>query len=77
MNHLLTNRVLYAILAFLSFSCVLLVVKPSFIFHENGDLKQFGFGKNETLLSFGILSVVIPVISFYVFSSYDALKKHV
>jgi len=75
MKHLLTNRVLYTIVASLSIFCLILVVKPSFMIKDNGDLKEFGMDENQTLVSFGFLTVIIPIIFFSIFTYFDVRSQ--
>ncbi len=45
--------------------------KPRIIFNEDNSLKNFGFGENQTLYSMGTFSIVIAIISFYIFALID------
>jgi hypothetical protein len=50
--------------------------KPSVMFEENGELKHFGMGNDKTLFSFGIFTVVLAVVSFYLFTLLDIIFKN-
>jgi hypothetical protein len=41
------------------------------MFDERGDIKNFGIGDTKTMFSFGVLTVVIAVMSFYTFCIID------
>ena len=43
------------------------VIKPSILFNENGDLKEFGINRfNKTVLPFWIVVILVSVISYFI-----------
>lgn len=43
------------------------------MFENNGDFKNFGVGSDKTLFSFGVFTVVLAIISFYIFCIIDVV----
>ena len=50
---------------------LIMLSKPSVIFEKNGTLREFGIGYDKTMFSFGVFSVVLAIISFYIFCIID------
>ena len=43
-------------------------IKPSFLFYNDGDkclFKNFGCGKNKTIINIQILSIVLSIFSYF------------
>lgn len=72
----MNSRVLYSVIFFILLLVLLFISKPSVMFDENGDIKQFGMGTEKTLFSFGIFTAVLAIISFYVFTLLDIIFKN-
>jgi hypothetical protein len=43
------------------------------MFENDGSLKQFGIGDEKTMFSLGVFTVVLAVLSFYVFCMIDLI----
>jgi hypothetical protein len=69
------SRVIYSILFFTLLIILLYQVKFSVMFESNGDLKNFGLGSDKTLFSFGIFTVILAILSFYLFCIIDMIFK--
>ena len=41
------------------------------MFDKSGDIKKFGLGQEQTLFSFGIFTIVLAILSFYLFCVID------
>jgi hypothetical protein len=56
---------------------LIFVAKPSLMFDSHtGQFKNFGIGETQkTLFSFGVLVVVVALLSFYVFAMIDLIFK--
>lgn len=67
----INSRVVYSVLFYLLLMTLIFVSKPSIMFDERGDIKHFGIGDTKTMFSFGVLTVVIAVLSFYTFCIID------
>lgn len=72
----MNSRVLYSVIFFILLLVLLFISKPSVMFDESGDIKQFGMGTEKTLFSFGIFTAVLAIISFYVFTLLDIIFKN-
>lgn len=66
-------RVLYSIIFYVLIIVLLYVAKPPFVFDENGNLKHFGIGPTDTMFSFGVFTVVLAFLSFYIFAIIDII----
>jgi len=67
------KRVLYSILFYILIVMLIFVAKPPLMFDNRGQFKNFGFGSNKTLFSFGVLITAIALVSFYVFAVIDLI----
>ena len=67
----INSRVVYSVLFYLLLMTLIFVSKPSIMFDEKGDIKRFGIGDTKTMFSFGVLTVVVAVLSFYTFCIID------
>ena len=50
---------------------LIVLAKPTLMFEPNGSLKPFGIGEDKTMFSFGVFTVVLAILSFYVFCLID------
>jgi len=71
LSHFLSARVLYAILFYTLLITLLVVSKPRFMFDEDGQLKPFGTGSEQTVYSLGVFVVIVPFFCFYLFSLFE------
>ena len=67
----INSRLLYSVLFYVLLMYLIMLSKPSVIFEKNGVLKEFGIGYDKTMFSFGVFSVVLAVVSFYIFCIID------
>lgn len=72
MNYL-NLRIVHSILFYVLFMILLFIAKPSVMFEKNGEIKQFGIGYDKTMFSFGVFTVVVAVLSFYIFCVIDII----
>lgn len=68
-----SSRIVYAVLFYILLIVLIIVSKPSMMFDEYGDIKQFGIGDEKTMFSLGVFSVILAVISFYIFCLVDMI----
>ena len=68
-----SSRIVYAVLFYILLIVLIIVSKPSIMFDEYGDIKQFGIGDDKTMFSLGVFSVILALISFYVFCLVDMI----
>lgn len=67
----ISSRVIYSVLFYLLLMILIYVSKPPILFDEKGNVKIFGVGDDKTMFSLGVLTVVIAVLSFYIFCIID------
>lgn len=67
------SRITYSCIFFLLAMALILVSKPRAVFGEDGRPKAFGFGDGKTIFSLGIVTTVVAISTFYVFSFIDVL----
>jgi hypothetical protein len=73
MNPWLNQRVIYAVLFYVLLIALVIISKPSALFHQDGSIKTFGIGEDKTMFSLGVLTVVIAILSFYIFCLIDLI----
>lgn len=67
----LNSRIVYSIVFYVLLMVLITISKPSVIFEKDGSLKLFGVGYDKTMFSFGVFSVVLAIVSFYIFCIID------
>lgn len=70
---IVNTRILYSILFYVLLMVLIILAKPSVMFDNSGNIKIFGTGNDKTMFSFGVFSVIIAIISFYIFSMIDLI----
>lgn len=70
-----SKRIVSSILIFVFCMILLHVNKPSFIFNNDGTIKEFGTGNDKSVYSLGVVSSIIAIISFYIFSMIDLINS--
>ena len=74
------GRIIYSLLFYMMAFALIVVAKPELMFAENGSIKSFGVGLDKdgspkTVFSFGVLVVVLAIVSFYIFAVIDIVFK--
>lgn len=72
----INSRVVYSVLFYALLMILILTVKPSIMFTNNKEIKQFGVSEEKTMFSLGVFTVVIAIISFYTFCIIDIIFKN-
>ena len=67
----ISSRIVYSIVFYVLLMMLIVLSKPSVVFEYDGTLKTFGIGYDKTMFSFGVFSVVLAVLSFYIFCIID------
>ena len=70
---MISQRIVYSALFYTLSMILVILTKPREIFESDGSPRSFGIGDEKTLFSLGVLTVVIAVISFYVFTLIDCI----
>lgn len=76
MNSYISSRVVYSIAFFVLLMILLFVSKPTIMFDSKGELRPFGVGYDKTMFSFGVFTVVLAIMSFYMFCIIDMVFDH-
>ena len=75
MSILYDSPVKNSIILYLIISIGILYIKPNFLFKENtGQLKEFGFSDDKTILSYPIFIYIIAILITFYFE-FDYLKN--
>jgi hypothetical protein len=67
----ITGRIVYAVLFYVLLVILLVLAKPSIMFETDGSIKPFGVGEDKTMFSVGVFSIVLALVSYYVFCIVD------
>lgn len=70
------NVLLFSILLFLVlFYIIAFVIKPSFLYNDDGSIKPFGLGyKFKTIIPFWLITIGIAVISYLIIFYFSMVK---
>lgn len=68
---MLPKRIIYSILFFIAIMIILIVSKPSMFYDRQGKLRDFGMYGQNTVFSFGLVTVVVAISVFYMFCIID------
>lgn len=69
----MNSRIVYSILFYILVMILLIISKPAIMFENNGEFRSFGVGSDKTMFSFGVFSVVLAIVSFYIFCLIDMI----
>ena len=67
----LSGRIFYAIFLYILILTLIFLKKPKMFFEDDGEIKQFGLKKEQTIYSVGVFSIVLAIICFYIFCVID------
>jgi len=69
------SRKYIIILIYITLLLLLFLIKPSLLFDDNGNIKNFGFesNNNKSLLSIEILIPIIAIISYIIYMAIDII----
>lgn len=70
---LINGRIVYAVLFYVLLIMLLVLAKPKMMFEPDGSIKRFGVGEDKTLFSVGVFSVVLALVSYYIFCLVDMI----
>lgn len=69
----MNSRVVYSVIFFVLCMVLIGIKKPSFAFDYMGYPKHFGIRKEDSLLSYGSISVGLSVVSHIIFGIIDLI----
>jgi len=67
------SRIVYATLFYVLLVILIVLAKPSIIFDKDGSIKPFGVGEDKTMFSLGVFSIVLAIVSYYIFCLVDMI----
>lgn len=73
MKQLINQRTTFTVSFYVLVVILMILAKPSFMFEEDGRIRQFGVGDGKTIVSLGVIVVVFSIISFYIFACIDVI----
>lgn len=60
-----SSRLQLSFLIYLVVICIVIYIKPRFLYNKNGKLKPFGCGKQNTILPLWMIILLVAFISYY------------
>ncbi len=69
----INTRIIYSILFYILLIVLIIISRPSIMFEEDGSIKDFGIGDDKTMFSLGVFTVVLAILSFYIFCMIDLI----
>ena len=70
------NVTLVAIVIFLAFFTLTVLLKPAFIFNRDGSCRKFGIGfKNKTVIPIWLISIIFGILSYFAALYFIAAPK--
>lgn len=70
---LINSRIVYAVLFYVLLIMLIILAKPTMMFESDGSIKQFGVGEDKTMFSVGVFSVILALVSYYIFCLVDMI----
>lgn len=71
-NHINT----FSIILFVILFAIVIYIKPSVVFKDNGTIREFGIGyKSKTILPIWLVSIILAFLSYLIVLYYLALPK--
>ena len=67
---------LIAIIVYILMFILIIVLKPTILFTDNGNIRQFGIGyKNKTIIPVWLLSIILAILSYLIILYYLAIPR--
>ena len=61
-----SNITMVSIIIYITIYCIIIYIKPSFLYNKNGNLREFGIGtKNHTVIPAWLLAIIISILSYF------------
>jgi len=64
----INNPIQKAIIFYLIIMIAIVYIKPKLLYDENNNIKQFGFGSNQTIFSLYMVGIILPIILYAMFA---------
>ena len=70
------NATLFAIILFLIIFVSIQMIKPAFLYNNDGSIREFGVGyRNKTILPIWLLSLILGILSYLFVMYYVAYPR--
>jgi hypothetical protein len=70
-NFIRQNNTIITIILFLIIFVFIQLIKPKFLYNNNGSLREFGIGyKNKTILPLWLLSIILGILCYLIIIYY-------
>ena len=70
------NKVSVAILIFVILFGVINVIKPAFMYNDDGSIKEFGVGfRKKTIIPVWLISIMLAIIAYFSVMYYTAVRR--
>ena len=70
------NITAVSIILFIIIFCIVQVIKPNFIYNDDGSLKQFGLGvRQKTVIPIWLVTMILAIFSYLFVLYYLAIPK--
>jgi Zn-dependent protease with chaperone function len=70
------NTILISIILFLILFGIIQLMKPSFLYNEDGSIREFGIGyRNKTILPVWLLSIILGILCYVTILFYSRNSK--
>jgi hypothetical protein len=70
------NKVSVAILIFVILFGVINMIKPAFMYNDDGSIKEFGVGfRKKTIIPVWLISIMLAIISYFSVMYYTAVRR--
>ena len=61
-----SNIAMVSIIIYITIYCIIIYIKPSFLYNKNGTLRESGIGtKNNTVIPAWLLAILISISSYF------------
>lgn len=75
-NFIRDNVTLVSIILFIAIFSMIQLLKPAFLYNNDGSIREFGIGyKNKTILPIWLLSIVLGIICYLIVVYYTVHPK--
>jgi len=65
-----------SIIIYISIFCMVQLIKPSFLYNDNGSLKKFGLGiRQKTIIPIWLITMILAIFSYLFVLYYLAMPK--
>lgn len=61
------NKPLFSIILFIIIFTIIILLKPNFLYNQDGSLREFGIGyKNKTIFPLWLCALILGIICYFI-----------